>query len=252
MFSRCDTKSQIPLSRTLVRCNEVHIEFGYPILSSEWTKQYFQKLYRSVITSLLSLLKENEWRGANKLYVDCKSMLTIIDYKLRTEWQVERHRQRNRHTDTMRCGLSWCKSEKLWVPYLVASKLRSPLLKRILLRNEDEFYDPEMDVLRPLETTVVIEGHSATIHLSRTIKNNLVSTVLDSRLPLQCKWDIWSSWALLRGAGSYRCFRTTYLSLEDGTVRFSRNIGNYQKTPHNIPEERSSNLQRGGSLKSRN
>ena len=40
------------------------------------------------------------------------------------------------------------------------------------------------------------------------------------------------------------------LTLEYGTDRLSRNFSNYQCKPHNIPEERVSNLRRGGSLKS--
>jgi len=32
-----------------------------------------------------------------------------MDYKLQINRQVERHR----HADTMRCGLSWCKRQKL-------------------------------------------------------------------------------------------------------------------------------------------
>jgi hypothetical protein len=42
-----------------------------------------------------------------------------------------------------------------------------------------------------------------------------------------------------------------YLTLEDGTDKLSRNIGDYQSTLHNIPEEQRFNLHGGGSLKSR-
>jgi len=62
----------------LLKFQPSYIEFGYPILSSEWTKQYSQQrygFYRSVITSLLPQLSADEWRGANKLNVDCKRML---------------------------------------------------------------------------------------------------------------------------------------------------------------------------------
>jgi hypothetical protein len=41
------------------------------------------------------------------------------------------------------------------------------------------------------------------------------------------------------------------LTLEDGTDRLSRNVGNYESTLRNIPEERRSPLHRGGNLKSR-
>jgi hypothetical protein len=41
-------------------------------------------------------------------------------------------------------------------------------------------------------------------------------------------------------------------TLEDGADILSRNIGNHQSTLRNIPEERRSHLQHGGSLKSRN
>jgi hypothetical protein len=46
--------------------------------------------------------------------------------------------------------------------------------------------------------------------------------------------------------GSYRRFGTTYrlfldwLTLDDGTDRWSRNVGNYKSTTRNIPEERRS------------
>ena len=39
-------------------------------------------------------------------------------------------------------------------------------------------------------------------------------------------------------------------TLEDGTDRFYRNVGNYQSMLRNVLEERSSHLHRGGSLKS--
>jgi hypothetical protein len=41
------------------------------------------------------------------------------------------------------------------------------------------------------------------------------------------------------------------LTIEAGTDTFSRNVGNYQSTPHNIPEERKHYLYSGGNLKSR-
>jgi len=40
------------------------------------------------------------------------------------------------------------------------------------------------------------------------------------------------------------------LTLEDGTDRLFRNVGNYQSTLHNIAEERRSHLDSGGGLKS--
>ena len=40
------------------------------------------------------------------------------------------------------------------------------------------------------------------------------------------------------------------LTLEYLTERWSRNVSNYQSTPRNIPEERISNLHRGGILNS--
>ena len=56
---------------------------------------------------------------------------------------------------------------------------------------------------------------------------------------------------------SYRRFGTTYRSLLQGsnslhvwTDELSRNVGNYQFTLRNIPEELISHLNRGGSLKS--
>lgn len=41
------------------------------------------------------------------------------------------------------------------------------------------------------------------------------------------------------------------LTLKDGTERFSRNVGKYKSTLHNVWEERRSHWHRGGSLKSR-
>jgi hypothetical protein len=41
------------------------------------------------------------------------------------------------------------------------------------------------------------------------------------------------------------------LTIEDGTYMLSRNVGNYQHTLRNIPEERSPQLRRVGSLDSR-
>jgi hypothetical protein len=99
-------------------------------------------------------------------------MLTIMDYKLRTKRRVEKHKQRHRHTDTMRCGLSWAS-------FLVVLKLRNQLPKRILLRNEDEFYDPEIDVNSHSKQLQSPELHSATTSVSRIFKNNLISTVRD-------------------------------------------------------------------------
>jgi hypothetical protein len=48
-----------------------------------------------------------------------------------------------------------------------------------------------------------------------------------------------------------RIFLLDCLTAEYGTARLSRNVGNYHSTLRNIPEERRSNLHRGGSLKSR-
>jgi hypothetical protein len=51
---------------------------------------------------------------------------------------------------------------------------------------------------------------------------------------------------------SYRRFETTYrLHLEDTTDRLFQDVGNYQCTPRDIPEERKSHLNLGESLKSR-
>jgi hypothetical protein len=41
------------------------------------------------------------------------------------------------------------------------------------------------------------------------------------------------------------------LTSNNGTNKFSRNVGNYQYTLRNIPEERRPHLKRGGSEKSR-
>jgi hypothetical protein len=66
----------------------------------------------------------------------------------------------------------------------------------------------------------------------------------DFRLPPRCKWDLCSS-------GCYEALIDTDISghliapifkvkdcfmPEDGTVRLSRNVGNYQTTPRNTPE----------------
>jgi hypothetical protein len=70
-----------------------------------------------------------------------------------------------------------------------------------------------------------------------------------SRVP-----DSINSWHL-RSSGMLRQavqeFFLDYLTLVDGTDRLSRNVGNYQSTLHNSPEERISNLHSGGSQKSR-
>lgn len=44
---------------------------------------------------------------------------------------------------------------------------------------------------------------------------------------------------------------TDVLTSEDGTVRLSRNAGDYQSEQRNVPKERKSHLHRGGSVKSR-
>jgi hypothetical protein len=78
-------------------------------------------------------------------------------------------------------------------------------------------------------------------------------------------WDVTQCRLLI----SHRRFRTTYrwhfqrpsnprinsffdfLTPENGTDRLSRNVGNYQATLRNIPEERSSHINSDGRLKSR-
>jgi hypothetical protein len=46
-------------------------------------------------------------------------------------------------------------------------------------------------------------------------------------------------------------FSNLSVPFEDGADRLSRNVGNYQSTLRNIPEERRFRVRRGGSLKSR-
>jgi hypothetical protein len=83
-------------------------------------------------------------------------------------------------------------------------------------------------------------------------KKFLISKITRSKSSLL--WDVTQS----KLVGSYRRFGATYRShiqgssliLEDWTNMLLRNIGNYQSTLRNIPEERRSHLHRGGNLKS--
>jgi len=82
--------------------------------------------------------------------------------------------------------------------------------------------------------------HSTSLLFTEGLKEN--------RETLSTQCDICSP-GMLRSVDRYRCFGTSYLShLQESSSPV--NVGNYQSTLRNIPEERRSHLHRGGSLKS--